>query len=255
MEYRVDELAGRAGVSVDTVRFYQSRGLLAPPTRRGRAAYYSADHVARLERIRDLKAKGFTLASIRSLLAGDLDLADQALIAALVRGPAASGGELLGPSELAERTGVSTALIEALEREGLLAHLNVDGERRYTRDDADMLSAGLALLGTGLPLGELLALARRHDGAMRALADEAVDLFVRFVRDPIRAEAESDDEAASKLVGAFDKMFSATGDLVARHFKRVLLEAALSRIERDGSRSEIEAVRNVRAEAGSAWPG
>ncbi|MDQ3981976.1 MAG: MerR family DNA-binding transcriptional regulator, partial [Actinomycetota bacterium] len=33
MRYRVDELAARAGVSVDTVRFYQARGLLPQPER------------------------------------------------------------------------------------------------------------------------------------------------------------------------------------------------------------------------------
>ena len=38
MEYRVEELAATAGVRVDTVRFYQSRGLLPAPVRVGRIA-------------------------------------------------------------------------------------------------------------------------------------------------------------------------------------------------------------------------
>ena len=65
MEYRVDELAARAGTSVDTVRFYQTRSLLPPPARKGRIAWYSDDHLDRLQRIRRLKDAGFTLESIR----------------------------------------------------------------------------------------------------------------------------------------------------------------------------------------------
>ncbi len=54
MNYRVDQLAARAGVSVDTVRFYQSRGLLPPPRRAGRVVLYADAHLARLRRIRAL---------------------------------------------------------------------------------------------------------------------------------------------------------------------------------------------------------
>ena len=62
-----------------------------------------------------------------------------------------------------------------------------------------MVSQGLALLGAGLPLSELLVLAREHDQAMREVAERAVDVFIRFVRDPIRAQAESEEEAAERL--------------------------------------------------------
>ena len=37
---RVEDLARAADVSVDTIRFYQKRRLLPPPTRRGRIAWY-----------------------------------------------------------------------------------------------------------------------------------------------------------------------------------------------------------------------
>src|SRR5437868_8953739 len=83
MRYRVDELAAHCGVSVDTVRFYQARGLLPPGMREGRVAWYSEEHRQRLGRIRDLKEKGFSLATIRRLLAGELDAADEALAGAL----------------------------------------------------------------------------------------------------------------------------------------------------------------------------
>ena len=231
MRYRVDELASRAGVSVDTVRFYQARGLVAQPERRGRVAWYSDDHLHTLRRIRDLKYKGFTLASIRRLLAGDLDPADEALVAALETSPGRAGGGPLSLEELAARTGISTALLQAVEREGLLAPRETDDGPVYTDEDAAAVTAGLQLIEAGLPLGELLALAREHDAAMRPVARRAVDLFVRFVRDPIRGGAPSDEEAAERLIEAFSKMLPATGALVGSHFRRLLVAEAQARLE------------------------
>jgi DNA-binding transcriptional MerR regulator len=230
MRYRVDELAGRSGVSVDTVRFYQARDLLPPPSREGRIAWYSDDHLRRLQRIRDLKDKGFTLASIKRLLDGDMAAADEALVAAVEEGGA--GDSPMTLDELAEATGVSPALLEAIEREGLLAARDQGGRRVYTQADAKAVAAGLELLAAGLPLAELLDLARRHDRAMRDVAEHAVELFVRFVRDPIRAQAASEEEAAERLVEAFRRMLPATTSLITHHFRRVLLAAAQERIER-----------------------
>jgi DNA-binding transcriptional MerR regulator len=60
----VDELAAAAGLTVRTTRYYASLGLLPPPTRQGRLAYYGEQHQARLELIRALQDHGFTLAAI-----------------------------------------------------------------------------------------------------------------------------------------------------------------------------------------------
>ena len=71
-EWRVEELAQEADVSVDTIRFYQKRGLVDPPAREGRVGWYGPDHLERLTRIRELQAQGLTLALIRRVLSGDL---------------------------------------------------------------------------------------------------------------------------------------------------------------------------------------
>ena len=44
-EIRIDELARRAGLTVDTIRFYQREGLLPPAARAGRAKVYGQDHL------------------------------------------------------------------------------------------------------------------------------------------------------------------------------------------------------------------
>lgn len=161
---------------------------------------------------------------------GALDPADAALVAALEAPLPAEGDEAhLTLAELAERSGLSLVLLETLAREGLLLPRVPGDPPRYTLADADAVRAGAALLEAGLPLGELLALAREYDHAMRAVATHAVDLFVRFVRDPVHGSSVDDDEAAERLVGAFRTMLPATASLVGHHVERLLLTAARER--------------------------
>ena len=68
MELRIEELAARSGVRIDTIRFYQGRGLLPAPRREGRIALYGDAHLARLRRIRELLADGLSLNLIRRVL-------------------------------------------------------------------------------------------------------------------------------------------------------------------------------------------
>jgi len=69
--YRIGELASAAGVNVETVRFYERRGLLRQPDRpdpgAGHRRYPESD-LERLRQIRRAKALGFTLAEIAALL-------------------------------------------------------------------------------------------------------------------------------------------------------------------------------------------
>ena len=62
-------LAKRAGVPIDTVRYYERNGILPPPERQasGYRAYTERD-VERLRFLRRAKALGFTLVEIRDLL-------------------------------------------------------------------------------------------------------------------------------------------------------------------------------------------
>jgi DNA-binding transcriptional MerR regulator len=228
----VEQLAAVCDVSVDTVRYYQSRGLLPPPDREGRLAWYGTEHARRIREIRALRGTGLTLAAIRRVLDGDLGRADAGLAAAV---QAARGGagedELLPLEEFAHRSGVPASLIQAVEREGIKLGRTVDGDERYTASDIEMVRGALRLLEYGLPLGELLALARETNEAMVRLADRAVELFDEHVRKPIRDTAGSDEAAAAELVAAFDTLLPAVTNLVANHFRRVLLSRAEDRLE------------------------
>ena len=67
---QIGQLASRASVSVDTVRYYERTGILPKPDRQlsGYRAYGDED-VARLQFLRRAKSLGFTLNEIRDLLA------------------------------------------------------------------------------------------------------------------------------------------------------------------------------------------
>jgi MerR family transcriptional regulator, mercuric resistance operon regulatory protein len=68
--YTIGTLAAAAGVHVETVRYYQRRGLLDEPRRpRGGVRRYTDADVDRLRFIKRAQAVGFTLAEIQSLLA------------------------------------------------------------------------------------------------------------------------------------------------------------------------------------------
>ncbi|MFP4150041.1 MAG: hypothetical protein ACLFUG_11740 [Nitriliruptoraceae bacterium] len=157
-----------------------------------------------------------------------LDAPDAALVAAAADDERAVY-DLAG---LLAATGASEALLEAVARTGLLVphHRAEDGTARYTEADADAVRAGLTLLEAGLPLGELLDLARHTDTAIRQVADHAVEAFLRFVRDRVRGTVSDDQEAAQRLVTAYEEMLPATERLVAHHLRRRLLHRATERV-------------------------
>ncbi len=266
MNYRVEEMAARAATSVDTIRYYQARNLLPSPTRVGRVAWYGDEHLERLARIRQLQGRGFSLAVIRRLLDGELDHADEELIAAVVNetdigDDVDDAGRPLDPGdppdprdpahgwltieELAARSGIPLGVLEAVVREGLLVPHRVHGNNCYSDADVTAAAAGLRLLEHGLPLPELLELARAHTEAMRATAQRAVELFDRYVRQALRSKGVAEDVAAERLVSAFEEILPATLTIVSHHFRRTLLAVAQEHIERVGTIGERELVTAV----------
>ena len=67
----IARLGAAAGVGVETVRYYQRRGLLPVPASAGAVRRYDNEDVRRLRFIRRAQAAGFTLDEIGELLALD----------------------------------------------------------------------------------------------------------------------------------------------------------------------------------------
>lgn len=67
---QIGQLARRAGVPIDTVRYYERQGILPAPDRQA-SGYrsYAEEDVSRLQFVRRAKGLGFSLAEVRELLA------------------------------------------------------------------------------------------------------------------------------------------------------------------------------------------
>ena len=81
--FTIGRLAETAGVNVETVRYYERRGLLEQPPRPGQGyRQYSDADVWRLQFIRRGKDLGFTLAEIAELLGPEGERSSEAIRAA-----------------------------------------------------------------------------------------------------------------------------------------------------------------------------
>jgi DNA-binding transcriptional MerR regulator len=232
---------------VDTVRFYQGRGLIPAPRRRGRLAIYDDGHLARIRRIRSLLDQGFSLAQIHKLGepeegagrgeeqvgSGVRERSDEALLRALMRERV--GDRSYSRVDLAAEAGVPEALIAAAQSSGLVAPVVVDGEERFTAADLEMARSGLAIMGAGFPLNELLALAVTHNRNVQEVVEAAIDLFDDYVR-----KAESASGGAEAITQAFRGLLPQVTRLVALHFQRSLVNRALERLRATGEGEALE---------------
>ncbi|MFF8192177.1 MerR family transcriptional regulator [Streptomyces bobili] len=173
-EYRTEELAREAGITVRTLRFYRERKLLAPPRREGRIAWYDDHHLARLRTIAALLDRGHTLTGIAELadaLDHGRDVAD--LIG--VGGPTEEEPIRLTPEELAARfEGQVTPenLAAALD----LGYLATDGDE-IVHISRRLLDVSAALVREGIPLAEVLTAGAR----VRDHADALAELFTAVI--------------------------------------------------------------------------
>jgi DNA-binding transcriptional MerR regulator len=230
MEYRIEQLARSAGVAVDTIRFYQGKGLLEAPRREGRVTWYAESHLDRLRRIKELQQQGFTLTVIQRFLSGELEPSDEALVAAITRPRTAP--QTLTLAELAERSGVAEPLLRSLQQAGLLVPVEGGDEPLFPADDLDAIAAGMKLIAAGVPLGALLELGKEHAAAVDRTARQAVDLFDRHVRERIQSEGGATEAAERRLLEMFNELLEASGTLVRHHFERTVLRAAREHIEK-----------------------
>jgi len=173
-EYRMEELARLAGITVRTLRFYRERKLIPPPRREGRVAWYDDQHLARLRTITALLERGHTLNGIAELAeAFDSGRGVGDLLGMEV--PTEETPVRLTPEELADHfAGEVTPenLAAALD----LGYLGVDGEE-IVHISRRLLEVSSALVREGIPLGEVL----RTGAEVRTHADALADLFADLI--------------------------------------------------------------------------
>lgn len=175
-EYRMEELARLAGITVRTLRFYRERKLIPPPRREGRIAWYDDHHLARLRTIAALLERGHTLTGIAELadaLEHGRDVADLVGLDT----PTEEEPVRLTPEELAARfEGEVTPenLAAALD----LGYLGTDGDE-IVHISRRLLDVSSALVREGIPLAEVLAAGEQVREHVDALAEMFAELVLR----------------------------------------------------------------------------
>jgi DNA-binding transcriptional MerR regulator len=169
-EIRIDELARRAGLTVDTIRFYQREGLLPPAERSGRAKVYGQDHLARLAQIRDLQTRRFSLAAIKALLESERP----ELVDGIFSGEGSISYTL---ADLVERSGGSAELAGRLREAGLLRDPAEFGRDTYDATDLDVLRAAVELERLGMPKDVLVELASIYVQGVEQMQGQVLELF------------------------------------------------------------------------------
>jgi DNA-binding transcriptional MerR regulator len=227
----IEDLAHESSVPVSTVRMYQARGLLPPPTKRGRVGYYGPGHLARMRLIGRLQEEGFSLASIKHLADAWEDgrgltdvLGLEAQIADWDRQPTE-----LKPADLAamfEGAELTPELLERSQRLGLL-ELTPDGVVKVA--DVEFLRVGTQLVRLGVPPEEVLDEYEQLQGVTREVAGRFVALFERHFLTPAEA-AGFTPEDVRHLTAVLDQLRDLGGRVVSAAMRHALTEAATNKL-------------------------
>lgn len=177
-EYRLDELARRAGVASTTVRLYQTRGLLAPPRLEGRTGWYDDSHLSRLRLIARLQNEGHSLAGIATLLEQwergrslDAVVGVEAELDALLGDVHAA---FLDPAELLGRFPEGAMTPEVMQRAVQLGLVQPAEDGKVRVADRRFLETGAALARLGIPTDVIL-------DEWEALVAHTDDIAARFI--------------------------------------------------------------------------
>ncbi|UGY94468.1 MerR family transcriptional regulator [Streptomyces gobiensis] len=218
----VDELAARAGVTVRTVRFYSTRGLLPPPEiGPRRVGRYGPDHLSRLALIEELQSQGMTLSAIERYvqqLPEDLSAYDLAIHRALVASWMPDTADEVTREQLARRSGRELTE-EDLERLVAMSVLESTDDPAVFRVDPGMLPLGVRLLDVPMSLESILAARKVVLEHTREVARELSQLFRAEVWEPYR-EREPAPEQVERM-----KSLSA-------HMQPLVVQALLTAFQR-----------------------
>ncbi|WP_171166902.1 MerR family transcriptional regulator [Streptomyces sp. I05A-00742] len=225
----IDGLAARAGVTVRTIRFYSTRGLLPPPTLGPRrVGHYGPGHLSRLALIEELQHQGLTLAAIERYLhrlPADLSAHDLAIHRAVVASWAPDGTEEITHAELERRAGrpLTEEDIAKLVAMDVLEHRSGAGESARFHVDPGLLALGTQLLAVPMPLGTVLAARTVLLDHARSTAQELTRLFHEEVWGPYEAR-ETDPEEVETMKSLSAHMQPLIVQALVTAFQRALRE-------------------------------
>ncbi len=223
----VEELSRRTGITVRSLRSYQSRKLLPPPLVRGRTGYYDERHVARIELIKDLQSEGFKLDSIARMLdEGGRSDADLLRFTRSVKGLFSTTERAIVTAEdLRERFRVSPdaapGVVARAEKLGLIRQLS---EGTYEELAPRLIHAGeQAVKALGLDAPEALDVVSQLRRQSEGVARLYLDLFVRMVWEPFVAAGQPQEQWPS-VQEALDEVSTLATEALVGAFELVMAE-------------------------------
>lgn len=196
----VEQLAARAGVTVRTVRFYSTRGLLPPPAiGPRRVGRYGPDHLSRLALIEELQNQGMTLSAIERYLQRlpDISPHDLAIHRAMVASWMPDTVDEATRGQLERRVGRELT-DDDLRRLAAMDVLERTQDPAVFRVDPGLLHLAVRLLDVPISQETILAARQVMLEHARSAARELSRLFTDEVWRPYR-EQESDPEQLERM--------------------------------------------------------
>jgi DNA-binding transcriptional MerR regulator len=221
----IDQLAQRTGMTVRNLRAHQSRGLLPPPEVRGRTGYYGAEHVARVELIKELQADGYNLDLIRRLLQNAEGSSSEVLrfTRALHEPFADEEPQVVDGADLARRWGTDDVeLLRRAEKLGLLRDL---GDGRYEEVSPRLTRAGAELAALGVATERALDVVARLRRHADSAAKTFVELFLEAVWKPFE-EAGRPEERWAEVSDALERLRPLASESMLAVFQMAMSDAA-----------------------------
>jgi DNA-binding transcriptional MerR regulator len=168
--WRIDDLARKADITVDTIRYYQREGLLQPGERSGRLNLYGPQHLERLERIKELQSRRFSLAACRALLSENREAVVEGIF-----GDSPGGSYTF--AELVDNAQIDSALASDLHDIGLLHDPAEFGRETYDAEDLEVLRTMAELSRMGIPAKAIIEMARIYAEGIEATQRAIIALF------------------------------------------------------------------------------
>lgn len=221
-ELTVEELSSRTGISVRNLRFYTTKGLVPPPTKRGRTAVYNGEHVARFELLQELQGHGLSLSAIERFFDGippDATAEQIALHRVTLRPLATSEAVVVTRRELDSRAGRRLGDGELEKLTALGAVQPVDGTK-FSVQDVRLRSA-LGMIDRGMPVDVVLATAEIYRRHGKAMAAELETLF----RESLWPAYKSGEMQADQLLAMLDNWEQTGAAIVVEAFSDAITEA------------------------------
>lgn len=182
----IDQLAATSGVPSRTIRFYQAKGVLPPPRKRGRVALYGQVHLERLQLISELQDRGLRLRAIREVLSrpetSNETIREWLGVSEQVGEFMADTPQLMSERELRQLLGdPKPGTISTLLKNGSISREGEGLGSRFIVRSPALLRVAVALGNAGISLDVAIGLGEILEKRLAKAAEEIVNYAIEHI--------------------------------------------------------------------------